>query len=130
MTTMMANTADKTAAPTAESSDRTFRIGDLAREFDVTLRTLRFYEDKGLIEPERRGTSRIYSAQDRERLSLALFCKRIGLALSDIRQVLHKHDAGETEQVRAIYREQRSVLEGERERVDAALQELDTRLSA
>ena len=129
MTTMMATTASHEAAPT-KPGNGTFRIGDLAREFDVTLRTLRFYEDKGLIQPERRGTSRIYSAADRERLGLALFCKRIGLALSEIRTVLEKHDEpGREDEIQAIYREQRGVLEDERERIDAALKELDARLA-
>ena len=127
MSTMMANVADKTAAPT-RGDERTYRIGDLAREFDVTLRTLRFYEDKGLIQPERRGTSRIYSAADRERLGMALFGKRIGLALSEIRTVLHHHDEGAHDEVRAIYREQRGELEAERGRIDAAIHELDDRL--
>ena len=126
---MMAHAGETTSAPKHTASDRTFRIGDLAREFDVTLRTLRFYEDKGLIQPERRGTSRIYSAADRERLSLALFCKRIGLALSEIRTVLHKHDAGETDAIRDIYRDQRKELEKERERVELAIKELDGRLN-
>lgn len=129
MTTMMASTAEKTAAPTSARDDRTYRIGDLAREFDVTLRTLRFYEDKGLIRPERRGTSRIYSATDRERLGVALFCKRLGLALSEIRTVLEHHDAGAKDKVDAVFREQRDVLVDERERIDATLEDLDARLN-
>lgn len=125
----MATSATQSAAHVDGPDKRTFRIGDLAREFDVTLRTLRFYEDKGLIQPERRGTSRIYTASDRERLSLALFCKRIGLALSEIRTVLHLHDEGKDDEIHAIYRQQRGTLEEERARVDAAMKELDGRLN-
>ena len=79
-------------AGTAGTAGTIYKIGDLAREFDVTLRTLRFYEDRGLINPGRSGTTRLYSAEDRERLRVALFCKRIGLSLGDIRLVLELHD--------------------------------------
>ena len=125
-----------TAAPESSRADesvaterRTFRIGDLAREFDVTLRTLRFYEDKGLVTPERRGTTRIYSEGDRDRLQLALFCKRIGLPLKEIRTVLQKHEQPGTEdEIDAILRRQRDALVAERGKIDATLEEIDTRL--
>lgn len=117
----------------ADESDaterRTFRIGDLAREFDVTLRTLRFYEDKGLITPERRGTTRIYSEADRDRLQLALFCKRIGLPLKEIRIVLQKHEEPGTEgEINALLRRQRESLMAERAQIDTTLEEIDARL--
>ena len=110
---------------------RTYRIGDLARRYDVTLRTLRFYEDKGLLQPERRGTSRIYSEGDRERLELALFGKRIGLALSQIRRVLEadEQDASGREVLRSMLADQREELVARRSAMDAALVELDERLS-
>ena len=112
---------------TAAKDERSYRIGDLAREFDVTLRTLRFYEDKGLVTPERRGTTRIYSGADRERLRLALFCKRIGLPLKEIRTVL---EAGSEDapQVREIYLRQRDELAAERARVEDAQVELEGRM--
>ena len=110
------------------TTDASYRIGDLAREFDVTLRTLRFYEDKGLIRPFRRGTTRIYSAEDREQLKLALFCKRIGLPLKQIRKVLDARSEADAE-VRSIYRAQVEALAAERERLAAAASELQDRLA-
>src|SRR5690349_24869134 len=68
--------------------DRSFTIGDLAREFGVTLRTLRFYEDRGLLSPRRDGTARIYDARDRERLSVILKGKQLGFTLTEIRAML------------------------------------------
>lgn len=65
-----------------------YTIGDLAREFAVTLRTLRFYEDRGLLSPRRDGTARIYDARDRERLSVILKGKQLGFTLTEIRAML------------------------------------------
>lgn len=65
-----------------------YTIGDLAREFGVTLRTLRFYEDRGLLSPRRDGTARIYDARDRERLSVILKGKQLGFTLTEIRAML------------------------------------------
>src|SRR5919206_1220654 len=67
---------------------KTYTIGDLAREFGVTLRTLRFYEDRGLLSPRRDGTARIYDARDRERLSVILKGKQLGFTLTEIRALL------------------------------------------
>ena len=67
---------------------KSFTIGDLAREFGVTLRTLRFYEDRGLLSPRRDGTARIYDARDRERLSVILKGKQLGFTLTEIRAML------------------------------------------
>ena len=66
------------------SPARTFTIRQLCQEFDCTARALRFYEDKGLISPERDGMNRVYSYKDRARLQLILRGKRVGLALSEI----------------------------------------------
>jgi DNA-binding transcriptional MerR regulator len=63
-------------------------IGDIARDFDVTLRTLRFYEARGLLTPRREGMNRYYSAQDRARLELILKGKRLGFTLSEIRAMV------------------------------------------
>ncbi len=70
-----------------------FSITDLAREFDVTTRTIRFYEDQGLIEPERYGQRRLYRRRDRVRLMLILRGKRIGLSLQEIRELFDLYDA-------------------------------------
>jgi len=76
----------ETRADTAES--KSYTIGDLAREFGVTLRTLRFYEDRGLLSPRREGTARIYDARDRDRLSVILKGKHLGFTLTEIRAML------------------------------------------
>jgi DNA-binding transcriptional MerR regulator len=67
---------------------KSYTIGDLAREFGVTLRTLRFYEDRGLLSPRREGTARIYDARDRDRLSVILNGKQLGFTLTEIRAML------------------------------------------
>jgi len=79
--------ADSAANPKAD-----YRIGDLAHEFDVTLRTLRFYEDKGLISPRRVGTTRHYNDGDRARLRLILFAKKVGFSLIEIRDIIQIYD--------------------------------------
>ncbi|WP_243375511.1 MerR family transcriptional regulator [Microvirga solisilvae] len=73
---------------------KSFTIGDLAREFGVTLRTLRFYEDRGLLSPRRDGTARIYDARDRERLSVILKGKQLGFTLTEIRAMLAEERSG------------------------------------
>ena len=67
---------------------KTYTIGDLAREFGVTLRTLRFYEDRGLLSPRRDGTARIYDARDRARLAVILKGKQLGFTLTEIRAMV------------------------------------------
>ena len=70
-----------------------FTIGDLAKEFGCTLRTLRFYEDKGLLNPKRDGLNRIYNRRDRARLKLVLMGKRVGFSLSEIREIIDMEEA-------------------------------------
>jgi DNA-binding transcriptional MerR regulator len=71
-----------------QDAGKTYTIGDLAREFAVTLRTLRFYEDRGLLSPKREGAARIYDARDRSRLSVILKGKQLGFTLTEIREML------------------------------------------
>ena len=68
--------------------DRRYTIGDLAKEFDVSLRALRFYEDRDLLRPERKGLARLYSQTDRVRLQMILKGKKLGFTLSEIREML------------------------------------------
>src|SRR6185437_3535893 len=75
-----------------ESSDDFARIGEVARNFDVTLRALRFYEDRGLIHPRREGTTRLYSRRDRARLTLILLGRRIGFSLREVKQMMDLYD--------------------------------------
>ena len=70
----------------------TYSISDLATEFSVTTRTIRFYEGEGMLTPERRGTTRVFYPRDRVRLKLILRGKRLGLALSEIREIIDMYD--------------------------------------
>ncbi|MCX7814079.1 MAG: MerR family DNA-binding transcriptional regulator [Tepidimonas ignava] len=78
------------------SKSTTYTIGDLAREFDLTTRAIRFYEDMGLLQPRRAGPggrSRVYSARDRTRLKLVLRAKRLGLSLSEAKELIDMYDS-------------------------------------
>ncbi|MCJ8169103.1 MerR family transcriptional regulator [Atopomonas sediminilitoris] len=70
----------------------TLSISDLAREFDVTTRAIRFYEEQGLLEPERRGQERVYTAKDRTTLKLILRGKRIGFSLAECKELIELYD--------------------------------------
>lgn len=107
-----------------------FTIGDLAREFDVTLRTLRFYEDKGLLSPRREGLARLYSAADRVRLQLILKGKRLGFTLAEISEMVEAHerqDAGADQQLKLSREkciEQIAHLEQQKREIEDAISEL------
>ena len=77
---------------TEKVQDRTFTITELADEFDLTTRAIRFYEDKGLLTPRRQGQSRIYSPRDRARLILIVRGKNVGLQLAEIKEILDLYD--------------------------------------
>src|SRR4030088_2484092 len=78
-----------------EATERSeFSISELAREFDVTPRAIRFYEDQGLLAPRRDGQRRIYTPRDRTRLKLTLRGKRLGLTLSERREIVDMYDSG------------------------------------
>jgi DNA-binding transcriptional MerR regulator len=74
-----------------------YSISELAREFDVTPRAIRFYEDQGLLAPKREGQRRIYTPRDRTRLKLTLRGKRLGLTLSEIRELIDMYEPGRDE---------------------------------
>jgi DNA-binding transcriptional MerR regulator len=80
-----------------ETERAEFSISDLAREFDVTPRAIRFYEDQGLLAPRRAGQRRIYTPRDRTRLKLTLRGKRLGLTLSEIRELIDMYEPGRDE---------------------------------
>jgi DNA-binding transcriptional MerR regulator len=106
-----------------------FTIGDLAKEFGVTLRTLRFYEDKDLIHPKRQGLSRLYSRRDRARVRLVLLGKKIGLSLKEIKEMLEFYDLrdGNPEQLRAAlgrFTGQVAMLRRKKNDVEQAISEL------
>ena len=105
-------------------------ITDLCAEFGVTPRALRFYEDEGLIAPERRGTTRVYSHRDRARLAWILRGKRVGFSLAEIREMIDLYDLGDGRRVqRAVTAERCRVriqaLEAQKRDIDAALTELN-----
>ena len=107
---------------------KTFSIGDLSREFGVTLRTLRFYEDRGLLSPRRDGLARIYDARDRARLSVILKGKNLGFTLTEIRAML-ADGCGETPAPDlnlnlAQVDEQITHLENQKAEIDKALSDL------
>jgi DNA-binding transcriptional MerR regulator len=107
-----------------------FSITDLAREFAVTNRAIRFYEDEGLISPERDGQRRVYSQRDRVRLMLILRGRRLGFSLKEIREIIDLYDAdpNEVAQLRHFLskiRERRDQLRSQQEDIQAILTELD-----
>ena len=80
----------------ATTTTTTYTISDLAREFDLTTRAMRFYEDMGLLQPQRTGPggrTRLYSPRDRARLKLTLRAKRLGLSLSEAREIIDMYDS-------------------------------------
>ncbi|MEO0542943.1 MAG: MerR family DNA-binding transcriptional regulator [Pseudomonadota bacterium] len=123
-----------TPVPTSNVAEDTFRIGELAREFDVTLRTLRFYEDKGLLSPRRIGNLRLYSRGDRARLRIILLGKRVGFSLKDIREILELYDpdGDNSRQLKVSIDKgeaQLRKLHADRDQLDSAIDELDTTLA-
>jgi DNA-binding transcriptional MerR regulator len=101
---------------------RTYTIRQLTKEFDVTARTLRFYEDEGLIAPERRGQTRIYGGRDRARIVLILRGRRVGFSLAEIREILDlydtHHDGGVTQTLHARKKFEEQLHKLERQKVD------------
>ncbi|NVK17896.1 MAG: MerR family DNA-binding transcriptional regulator [Methylocystaceae bacterium] len=109
----------------------TFSITDLSKEFDITTRTIRFYEDKGLITPKREGQRRIYSQRDRVRLRLIMRGKRLGFALSEIQELIDLYDTDRSEvtQLQVFLdriQERRLALSQQQQDINAMLGELET----
>jgi DNA-binding transcriptional MerR regulator len=108
---------------------RTYTISELAREYGVTPRALRFYEDKDLLHPARDGINRVYSARDRARLQLIVRGKRVGFSLSDIRELIDLYDIGDGQfaQLKTSQRKfqsQVATLERQRGDIEHAIEEL------
>jgi DNA-binding transcriptional MerR regulator len=106
-----------------------FTISDLAREFGVTTRTIRFYEDQGLLTPAREGRNRIYSKRDRVRLKLTLRGKRLGFSLGEVRELFDLYDSARDEAAQlnhclVILEKRRAQLQQQKEDIDALLGEI------
>lgn len=108
---------------------QTYSITELRREFDVSARTLRFYEDKGLLHPARDGQTRLYSYRDRARLKLILLGKRVGFSLADIKEILDLYSLkdGQYTQMRVSLdkgREKIAELESQKRDIEEAIADL------
>jgi DNA-binding transcriptional MerR regulator len=114
---------------------RTFTIRQLCNEFKVTPRSLRFYEDKGLLSPARQGLNRVYSHRDRGRLQLILRGKRVGLSLAEIRDLLDLYNEGDGGLIQmttslAKFKERIAALEAQRLDIDSAIEGLRQTVAA
>lgn len=112
------------------SKKQTYSIGELAREFDVTTRTIRFYEDQGLVSPTRRGQTRVYSPADRVTLKLILRGKRLGFSLAESREIIsmYQPQGDNRQQLLALQeriQQRRDQLEQQLHDIQAMQQELD-----
>ncbi|TOC28864.1 MerR family transcriptional regulator [Vibrio parahaemolyticus] len=107
----------------------TFKISELAKEFDITTRSIRFYEDLGLLTPERKGNTRIYNGRDRIRLKLILRGKRLGFSLADIKELFELYDTDQsTEQLNYMIRlieEEKAALQQQANDIQAVMMELN-----
>ena len=124
----MATVSAHLTVPPRGDRDR-FSISDLSAEFGVTARALRFYEDEGLIGPERRGTQRLYSQRDRARLAWILRGKRVGFSLAEIREMIDLYDLGDGRRVQRQVaidrcRARIALLDRQKADIDAAIAEL------
>lgn len=117
------------SAHAGKTAGKTFTITELAQEFDVTPRAIRFYEDMGLIAPARAGRNRVYALRDRTRLKLTLRGKRLGLSLQEIKQLVDMYEsksdtAPQLQAFIAVLAEHRRQLERQREDLELTLAEL------
>lgn len=106
-----------------------FAISDLAREFGITPRTIRFWEDQGILSPEREGSKRVFTRRDRARLKMALRGKRLGLSLAEIKDLIGMYESTEDEtpqllECLRVMSGRRAALEQQREDIEAMLAEI------
>ena len=136
--TAAASSAAQAKSIAARDNARIYSIAELAREFGITARTMRFYEDEGLIKPRRQGLTRLYSAHDRMRLSWILRGKRLGFSLAEIKELLDLYQVDRTgvQQLRELLRRSRlhiTDLERKRRDLDAHInefKEVETQVTA
>lgn len=128
------HTAVHINSPHGDTDDDLTRIGEMAKTFGVTLRALRFYEDKGLLHPNREGSTRLYTRRDRARLKLILLGRKIGFSLRDVKQMIDLYDptGSNTRQLKLTLdksEKQRARLQKQRAAIDEAIAELDSMMS-
>ena len=117
------------ASSKSEHAERNYLIRELAKEFNVTTRTLRFYEEKGLLKPSRIGATRVYSAADRTRLKLILRGKRLGLSLDESAEIILMYDPVGTNSKQILtlidaIQEKRLQLEKQKQDLEQTLEDL------
>ncbi|WP_237068533.1 MerR family transcriptional regulator [Microbulbifer guangxiensis] len=113
-----------------QAENHVYSISDLSREFGITTRAIRFYEDRGLLSPERRGQARIYSPEDRVRLKLILRGKRLGFSLDESREIIEMYDPahGNVEQLQRLLQgieQKRAQLQQQLRDIQSLMGELD-----
>ena len=118
-----------------EAGEELVRIGEMAKKYGVTLRTLRFYEDKGLLNPQRDGSTRLYTRRDKARLKLILLGRKVGFSLRDVKQMMDLYDptGSNTKQLRlALDKSEKQLarLHKQRSLIDDAINELSGSMSA
>jgi DNA-binding transcriptional MerR regulator len=119
-------------ATARDAKDDSYSITELAREFDVTPRAIRFYEDQGILQPRRTGSSgltRVYSNRDRTRLKLTLRGKRLGLTLTQVRELIDMYEtpkdaSAQARRFLAVLEQHRRALEQQREDIQVTLTEI------
>ncbi len=116
---------------TTRSDPATYTISDLAKEFALTTRAIRFYEDEGLLSPRRDGRSRIYAERERVRIKLILRGKRLGLSLSEIRELLDLYEATKSERPQLlkfieVLAHRRLMLKQQQEDIAVVLAEIES----
>jgi DNA-binding transcriptional MerR regulator len=126
---MSASARPKTGSAAPEQGAPTFTITELAQEFDITPRAIRFYEDVGLLEPARAGRQRVYTHRDRTRLKLTLRGKRLGLSLQEVKQLVDMYESGSDERPQleaflGVLAEHRRQLEQQLDDIQVTLAEI------
>ncbi len=121
--------ARRAKSPAADRPGPTYSISDLAQEFALTTRAIRFYEDEGLLAPVRRGQARIYGERERTRIKLILRGKRLGLALAEIRELFDIYATTGNERPQLVkflqmLADRRAMLHQQHEDIDAVLAEI------
>ncbi|WP_299013114.1 MerR family DNA-binding transcriptional regulator [uncultured Photobacterium sp.] len=108
----------------------TFKISELAKEFDITTRSIRFYEDVGLLHPSRKGSTRIYQHRDKVRLKLILRGKRLGFSLAEIRELFELYDTDQSKnqlhEMLRIIDDKQAILQRQLDDINAVMNELQT----